>query len=89
MALKSKGVYDIAVGLAYEEGVDPAPEVIVKGEGLEADEIVRLANRYGVPVVEKEELSELLKGIPLDETIPADLYEAVALILSELKSFRP
>jgi len=39
-------------------------------------------------VVERSEISELLYGIPLDERIPEDLYEAVALILTELKSFQ-
>ena len=80
--------FEHAVGLAYEESTDDAPTVIVKGEGLEADALVRLARRYGVPVVEKSEISELLSGIPLDESIPQDLYEAVAIILSELKSFQ-
>ena len=83
-----KVVYSHAAGLRYEAEVDSAPSVVVKGEGYEADEIVRLARRFGVPVVEEAELSELLSGIPLDEQIPEDLYEAVAIILSELKAFR-
>ena len=87
---KPKGsTFQHAVGLAYSETTDDAPQVVVKGEGVEADEVVRLARRYGVPIVEKSEISEILAGIPLDETIPTDLYEAVALILAELKSFHP
>ena len=49
---------------------------------------MRLAKRYRVPVVERGELAELLSGVPLDEAIPEDLYEAVAVILAELHSFR-
>lgn len=91
MTLKKRtcALFEHAVGLSYEESSDEAPQVIVKAEGRDADEVVRLAHRYGVPVVEKGEISEMLSGIPLDESIPQDLYEAVALIISELKSFQP
>ena len=86
---KPKGPkYQYAIGLSYESEKQDAPQVVVKGEGIDADEVVRLAHRYGVPVVEKGEISELLSGVPLDENIPQDLYEAVALILSELKAFQ-
>ncbi|MCI5065032.1 EscU/YscU/HrcU family type III secretion system export apparatus switch protein [bacterium] len=85
-ASPQKGVYECAVGLAYRDAEEAAPQVVVKGSGERADAVVRLARRFGVPVVEKGEISELLSGIPLDEEIPHDLYEAVALILSELKS---
>jgi flagellar biosynthesis protein len=80
--------FEYAVGLAYDVSNQEAPHVVVKGEGHTADEVVRIARRFGVPVVEKGEISELLSGIPLDERIPEDLYEAVALILCELKAFQ-
>ncbi len=79
--------YASAFGISYESSLNQAPEVCVKGEGVVADQIVRYAKRYGVPVVERAELAELLQGVSLDESIPEDLYEAVALILCELKSF--
>lgn len=80
--------FEYAVGLAYDVSHQEAPHVVVKGEGHTADEVVRIARRFGVPVVERGEISELLSGIPLDERIPEDLYEAVALILCELKAFQ-
>jgi flagellar biosynthesis protein len=80
--------FEYAVGLAYDGSNEEAPHVVVKGEGYTADEVVRIARRFGVPVVERGEISELLSGIPLDERIPEDLYEAVALILCELKAFQ-
>jgi len=85
---KGLSQYQYAVGLAYEATNDEAPQVMVKGEDRTADEVVRIARRFGVPVVERSEISELLYGRPLDERIPEDLYEAVALILTELKSFQ-
>ncbi|MCB0331240.1 MAG: EscU/YscU/HrcU family type III secretion system export apparatus switch protein [Bdellovibrionales bacterium] len=83
-----KGEFESAVGLSFREDIDDAPQVVVKGEGREADELVRLARRFGVPVVEDGEVSELLQGVELDDSIPQDLYEAVALILAELKGLK-
>jgi flagellar biosynthesis protein len=90
MSLSVKGYHDYkcAVGLAYNPHCDDAPIVCVKGDGIQADEIVRLAKRYGIPIVEKGEIAEILSDVQIDETIPEDIYEAVALILSELKSFK-
>ncbi|MCB0320033.1 MAG: EscU/YscU/HrcU family type III secretion system export apparatus switch protein [Bdellovibrionales bacterium] len=88
MTTTKKPRFSAAVGLQYEGEDSQAPSVCVKGEGRVADEIVRLAQRFGVPIVEKSELTELLGTISLDEAIPEDLYEAVAVILCELESFQ-
>lgn len=84
----TRSEFEYAVGLAYDAGELEPPHVVVKGEGYTADEVVRIARRFGVPVVDRGEISELLSGIPLDERIPEDLYEAVALILCELQAFQ-
>lgn len=81
-----KARYTTAVGLRYEATRDDAPEISVKGKGLIAERIVRLANRYGVPVVEKPELAKALSAIDLDQHIPEDLYEPVAIVLTSLEN---
>lgn len=86
-----KNKYSLAVGFRYEDqakkGVegDEAPVVTVKGEALRADELVKIAERYGVPVIEDGDLAEALRPVEIDSQIPANLYRAVAVILSELK----
>lgn len=85
---KTSAKYTAAVGIDYNPNKDSAPIVCVKGSGYQADEIVRLANRYGIPIIEKGEIASILSDVPVDEEIPEDIYEAVALILSELKSVK-
>ncbi len=57
----------------------------IRSAGSEFEYAVGLA--YDVSNQEAPHV-ELLSGIPLDERIPEDLYEAVALILCELKAFQ-
>lgn len=80
-----RALYRRAVGLGYDERRGAAPHVTVNGEELSADEIVRVARRFGVPVVERKELAEALGGLDADQEIPPDLYEAVAVLLHELE----
>jgi len=86
--------YAAAVALEYAQSdVDSsrAPTVTLKGAGREAVEIVRLARRFGVPVVDDPSTARALAQVPLESEIPAELYIAVAIIVSRLeeKTFRP
>lgn len=76
--------YLSAVGISYGSGSEEAPLVSVKGEGLDADALVRVARRFGIAVVEDNELAETLGKIEIDAQIPPSLYEAVAIILAHL-----
>lgn len=82
---RNKSLYLSAVGLAYDAQQMSTPSISVKGERLQADTLVKLAKRYGVPVIESPDLSRSLLQLELDQEIPAELFEPVALILSELK----
>jgi len=73
-----------AAALKYDMEKDSAPKVVAKGRGVVAQKIVEAARKSGVPVVENSELAALLEGVDLDETIPVELYKAVAEILSFL-----
>ena len=70
-----------AVALRYAFG-DGAPQVVAKGSGLMADEIVRRAREAGVFVHASRELTTLLMQVDLDGQIPPALYLAVAEVLA-------
>jgi flagellar biosynthesis protein len=71
----------LAVALQYEKGSREAPKVVAKGRGLLADRIVEIARDNGVVIETNPALAEALSGVELDETIPIELYEAVAIVI--------
>ncbi|WEK06074.1 MAG: EscU/YscU/HrcU family type III secretion system export apparatus switch protein [Candidatus Devosia phytovorans] len=71
----------LAVALQYEKGSREAPKVVAKGRGLVAERIVALAEENGVVIEANPVLAEALSGIELDDTIPLELYEAVAVVI--------
>ena len=81
---KSKS-YRIAVGLRYRDGSGTAPSLSVNERSLNAEKVVGVARRFGVPVVERAELAQALSLLELDQEIPERYFEAVALILSRLQ----
>ena len=74
-----------AVALAYN-GNEGAPQVVAKGNGLIALEIINRAREAGVFVHESPELVSLLMQVDLDARIPPSLYVAVAELLAWLYS---
>lgn len=72
-----------AVALTYHSGMT-APQVVAKGQGLIAEEIIRRAQEAGVYVHESAELVALLMQVDLDEHIPPELYVAIAELLAWL-----
>ena len=83
--MTKKPKYTGAVGLDYDENGKSAPIVGIKGENLMADEIVEIAKKYNIPVVEEPEIVEALKEVEVDQQIPQSLFEAVAILFHELK----
>lgn len=77
--------YERAVGLQYGGQQGETPLLTVKGEALRADEIVRIAKRFGIPVVEHPQLAETLSRVEIDRPIPERLFEAVAIVLNALE----
>ena len=72
-----------AVALKYERGKDAAPVILAKGENRFAQRIKALAAEHGVPTVENKPVARLLFAMgKVGETIPAELYQAVAGILA-------
>lgn len=70
-----------AVALTYRAD-DGAPQVVAKGQGLLAEQIIRRAREAGIFVHESPELVGLLMQVDLDDHIPPALYVAVAEVLA-------
>ncbi len=81
----TKPRYKSAIGLEYQDGLSKTPTISVKGEHLSADEIVKIARRYGIPVVERPDLVEALRQLEIDQDIPEELFEAIAVLLNQLE----
>jgi len=79
----------LAVALAYDHDMDPAPYILAMGDGILAKRMVELAEFYGIPVVRNIPLAHKLwdEG-DLFDFIPEDSYEAVAEILRWIAKLR-
>jgi len=75
----------IAVAIEYDEEKEPAPKIVTMGAGLIAEQIIKFATEFRVPVMRNVELAQTLyqKG-KISEYIPEETYRAVAEILKWL-----
>lgn len=75
-------INNLAVALEYETGTRQAPRVVAKGYGAIAEQIIAIAEEHGVVIEANSHLAEALSGVELDESIPMELYEAVAEVIA-------
>ncbi len=74
------------VGLKYEPA-EGLPQVVVKGHGPAAAEILRSRDALdGPPVVQDSALAEQLYRLPMDASIGPELFELVAALLAHVFS---
>ena len=75
------------VGLQYEPG-EGLPQVMVKGSGKHAREIVKRASamRDGPQIVRDEALLKKLYRLPMDAEIGPELFQLVAILLAHVFS---
>jgi len=74
-----------AVALGFDFVTMDAPKVLAKGRNLLAEEIKAEARWAGVPIVENPPLARsLYRTVEVGQSIPVDLYAAVAAILAYL-----
>lgn len=71
----------LAVALEYERGSREAPRVSAKGYGLVAEAIIALALQNDIIIEADPVLAEALSGLELDQTVPVELFEAVAEVI--------
>jgi flagellar biosynthetic protein FlhB len=73
----------LAVALQYDRKRMIAPTVVAKGAGEVAEKIKKTARGAGVPIVENKPLAQaMFKSLDIGDTIPEELYKAVAEILA-------
>ena len=72
----------IAIALKYDPQMVAAPRVLAKGTELIAQQIIEIAEKFGIPIIENIPLARaLFRLIRVNQQIPAELYRAVAEIL--------
>jgi flagellar biosynthesis protein len=71
----------LAVAMQYEKGGRDAPRVTAVGRGLVAERIVALARENDIVIEANPVLAEALSGVEIDQTIPIELYESVAVVI--------
>jgi len=84
MVDKDQKPADVAVALHYEFDKARPPSVVAKGRGILADQIVARAQEAGVPVERNAALAQSLAQLDVDQTIPRELYKAVAEVIGFL-----
>ena len=78
-----------AVALQYDPLQAPAPLVLAKGVNKVAERIKEVARENSIPIEENKPLAQALyKQVEIGETIPEELFQAVAAILAKLEKFK-
>lgn len=78
-----------AVALRYDVMEAPAPLVLAKGVDKLALRIIDKARESNVPIRQDPPLAQALyRQVEIGDTIPEELYQAVAAILAKLDKFR-
>lgn len=71
-----------AIALTYKPGMVDAPTVVAKGKGKIAENILAKAKEHDVPIQEDPSLVELLGQLDINQSIPEELYQAVAEVFA-------
>lgn len=78
-----------AVALRYDLSEAPAPQLLAKGVDRVAKQIREIAIENDIPIHENPPLAQALyKQVEVGETIPEEMYQAVAAILAKLPRFK-
>jgi flagellar biosynthetic protein FlhB len=78
----------IAVALKYDDTM-VAPTIIAKGADLIAEKIREMAKEFNIPIIENKPLARsMFKTLKIGQTIPKELYTAVAEVLSYVYKLR-
>lgn len=73
-----------AVALHWDSETMSAPQVVASGRGEIAERILEVARENGIPVSEDADIMQLLAFAEVGDEIPAELYTAIAELLSYL-----
>lgn len=84
--MRNGGKYRLAVGLQYGGAENEVPSISINAAAGDADQVIKIARRFGVPVIEKPALARSLHALEQDQQIPEELFEAVAAVLNQIES---
>lgn len=71
-----------AVALSYDPDSSDSPRVVATGKGKIAENIIEQAQTHGIPIQEDPSLVEVLGQLNIDDSIPEELYKAVAEVFA-------
>lgn len=71
-----------AVALRYLPTTGAAPQIVAKGDGFVAEEILRVARENDVPLRQDPALAGALATLDVGQQIPPELFRAVAEVLA-------
>lgn len=78
-----------AVAIKYDIDKSDAPYLVGKGVNIIAENIKKMAKENDIPIVENKALARVIyDSIEIDDTIPEELYEAVAEVLAYVYSLK-
>lgn len=79
----------LAIVLGYEREVDAAPYILTMGKDKMAEQLIKLAEQYNVPVMRNVDLARKLwdEG-EVDQYVPEETYEVIAEILRWVASLQ-
>ncbi|MCX8130308.1 MAG: flagellar biosynthesis protein FlhB [Clostridia bacterium] len=78
-----------AVAIKYDAAISDAPVVIAKGQDFIAQRIKEVAKENNIEIVENKPLARnLFETVEIGQSIPADLYQAVAEVLAFVYSMK-
>lgn len=79
--MKKEGKRLQAAALSYQPG-QQAPTLLAKGKGKIAESIILKAEEHNIPIQEDQSLVEILGKLEINESIPEELYQAVAEVFA-------
>lgn len=71
-----------AAALSYDVNKEHAPKLSASGKGYIAENIIEKAKEHSVPIQEDASLVELLAELNINETVPEEIYQAVAEVFA-------
>ena len=81
MSEENKKIKEV-VALTYKQNLENAPTVIAKGKGVIAENLIKIAQEHHIPIQEDPSLVALLGQLDINESIPEELYQAVAEVFA-------
>jgi flagellar biosynthesis protein FlhB len=71
----------VAVAISYDRGEMDAPRIVAKGADFMAAQMREIATEANVPIMRDIPLARTLYELDIEDEIPENLYESVAVVL--------